>query len=104
MRARLLTAAAGALLAVSLIPAPAQAVDLSLGLNLGELVGNTLPAPPLATSKPSATSPRIAQRTSQPGVISTVLGTLGLSSTAQAAAAGTNGGGAPGAKSTQKTL
>ncbi|MGW4208504.1 DUF2334 domain-containing protein [Lentzea sp. NPDC004789] len=101
MRARLLKAAAGALLAVSLIPAPAQAVDLSLGLNLGELAGSTLPAPPLTTTKPSTTSSRITQRTSQPGVISTVLGTLGLSSTA---AAGTNGGGAPGAKSTQKTL
>ncbi|NGY57919.1 DUF2334 domain-containing protein [Lentzea sp. NEAU-D13] len=36
-------------------------------------------------------------------MISTVLGTLGLAS-AQAAATGTNGGGAPGAKSTQKTL
>ncbi|MET8761408.1 polysaccharide deacetylase family protein [Lentzea sp. NPDC004782] len=101
MRARLLKAAAGALLAVSLIPAPAQAVDLSLGLNLGELAGNTLPAPPLTTTKPSATSTRITQRTTQPGVITTVLGTLGLSSTA---AAGTNGGGAPGARSTQKTL
>jgi len=101
MRARLLKAAAGALLAVSLIPAPAQAADLSLSLKLGDLADSALPAPPLTTTKPAATSTRITQRTTQPGVITTVLGTLGLSSTASA---GTNGGGAPGAKSTQKTL
>src|SRR5688500_9505916 len=103
MKARLFKLAVGVALAVSAVPAPAQAADLSLDLNLGEIVDNVLPAPPTPDTTPSTTSPRITKRTTQPGVISTVLGTLGLAS-AQAAATGTNGGGAPGAKSTQKTL
>jgi uncharacterized protein YdaL len=104
MKARLWKMAAGVALAVSMVPAPAQAASLPFVENLGELVDSVLPAPPAPPAKPSTTSTRIAKRTSQPGVISSVLGTLGLSSTAQAAATGTNGGGAPGAKSSQKTL
>ena len=99
MKARLLKAAVGVAVAVAMVPAPAQA-DLSPGLELGEIVDNVLPAPPTPDTTPSATSPRITKRTTQPGVISTALGTLGLAS----AQAGTNGGGAPGARSTQKTL
>lgn len=104
MKGRLFKLAVGVALAVSMIPAPAQAAPLSLNLNVGELVDSLLPAPPTPDTTPSTTSPRIAKRSTQPGVISTVLGALGLASTQAAAAAGTNGGGAPGAKATQKTL
>ena len=104
MRSRLLKVAAGVALAVAMVPAPAaQAAPISLNLDpVGELVEKTLPAPPKPPTKPAATSPRIAKRTTQPGVGSTALSSLGR--TAQAAAAGTNGGAAPGAKATQKTL
>ncbi|GAA3668441.1 uncharacterized protein YdaL [Lentzea atacamensis] len=90
-------------LAVSMIPVPAAQADLRLGLKLGEIVDNVLPAPPTPDTTPSRTSSRITKRTTQPGLISTVLGTLGPTST-RAATAGTNGGGAPGARSSQKTL
>ena len=104
MRSRLLKVAAGVALAVAMVPAPAAQAAPTLNLDaVGELAENVLPAPPLTTTKPSTTSSRITKRTTQPGIISTALGTLGLAST-QAAAAGTNGGGAPGAKASQKTL
>ncbi|MDX3656516.1 polysaccharide deacetylase family protein [Streptomyces sp. ID05-26A] len=101
MRSRLFKAAAGVALAVAMIPAPAQAAPISLNLDpVGELVENALPAPPKPQTKPATSSTRIAKRTTQPTAVSSVVGTLAKA----AAATGTNGGGAPGAKSTQKTL
>ncbi|SDN96162.1 DUF2334 domain-containing protein [Lentzea jiangxiensis] len=97
MKARLLEVAAGVALAVAMVPAPVQAAPLPLAPDAaGELVESALPAPPLTDREPSATSTRVAQRTTQPGVVSTVLGV--------SSAAGTNGGGAPGANASQKTL
>ncbi|MFD4674813.1 DUF2334 domain-containing protein [Lentzea sp. NPDC058450] len=93
MSSRLRTAAVGVALAAALIPAPALAAPAPGPA--GELVENALPAPPKPPAKPATTSPRIAKRTTQPTAVSSAVGTQ---------AAGTNGGAAPGAKATQKTL
>jgi uncharacterized protein YdaL len=101
MRSRLFKVAGALALAVAVVPAPAHAAPISINLDpVGGLFENALPAPPKPQTTPSATSTRIAKRSTQPTAVSSVVGTQALA----AAVTGTNGGGAPGAKSTQKTL